>query len=360
MKNPNGFGSIIKLSGSRRKPWTFRITTSLEGGKQHFKYLGYFASKKEALQVQLAYSDGLINVDNNNITFSELFEKYKENKYPDISDSQRNIYDLAYSVAEKFHHRTFKDIRTSEIQSFIKSLDKSYSYKMKMKTLFNQLYELALADDIVAKNYAASVKIGKESVNRKHRTLTEHEMKCLLDHVGDYWIDYLVVLLLTGLRLMELPNIEVSRVYLDKGYMIGGSKTEAGKDRAIPIHPYLVPIIKRHMGEKYLFEWVGKKNTKSTVSKFLKRTKDDLGLSFQNHDLRTTFVSLMTGLGVPKVVIQKIVGHKGDDVTDRAYTDLEIHVLQDAISKLANHKVLVYYLYTTQKNTDESRRINIS
>ena len=48
MKNPNGYGCIKHLSGSRRNPWAFVVT---EGGKQKVK--GYFPSKLEALAFQV-------------------------------------------------------------------------------------------------------------------------------------------------------------------------------------------------------------------------------------------------------------------------------------------------------------------
>lgn len=44
MKNPNGFGCIKHLSGSRRNPWAFVVT---ENRKQKVK--GYFPNKLEAL-----------------------------------------------------------------------------------------------------------------------------------------------------------------------------------------------------------------------------------------------------------------------------------------------------------------------
>ena len=40
MENPNGYGSIDKLSGKRRRnPWAVRITTSLENGTQRREYI---------------------------------------------------------------------------------------------------------------------------------------------------------------------------------------------------------------------------------------------------------------------------------------------------------------------------------
>lgn len=40
MKNPNGYGTIKKLSGNRRRPFVFMISAN---GKQ--KAMGYFATK---------------------------------------------------------------------------------------------------------------------------------------------------------------------------------------------------------------------------------------------------------------------------------------------------------------------------
>ena len=49
MRNPNGYGSIIKLSGKRRKPFAVRVTIGWNNnGKQIYKYIGYYKTKQEA------------------------------------------------------------------------------------------------------------------------------------------------------------------------------------------------------------------------------------------------------------------------------------------------------------------------
>ena len=47
MKNPNGYGSIVKLAGNRRKPWAVRITEQIDKntGKQIYRYIAYFEQK---------------------------------------------------------------------------------------------------------------------------------------------------------------------------------------------------------------------------------------------------------------------------------------------------------------------------
>ena len=42
MRNPNGYGSVFKLSGNRRKPFAVRITKGwTDEGKRIYKYLSY-------------------------------------------------------------------------------------------------------------------------------------------------------------------------------------------------------------------------------------------------------------------------------------------------------------------------------
>ena len=54
MRLPNGFGSVHKLTGNRRKPYRVRITVGWEDANdinrtQKYKTIGYFATKEEGL-----------------------------------------------------------------------------------------------------------------------------------------------------------------------------------------------------------------------------------------------------------------------------------------------------------------------
>jgi integrase len=52
------------------------------------------------------------------------------------------------------------------------------------------------------------------------------------------------------------------------------------------------------------------------------------------HDTRHTCVSLLTAAGVDDKIIKKIVGHKGQSVTETVYTHFEIQQLIEAIDKI--------------------------
>ena len=49
------------------------------------------------------------------------------------------------------------------------------------------------------------------------------------------------------------------------------------------------------------------------------------------HDTRHTCVTLLTAAGVDDKIIKKIVGHKGQGVTEIVYTHFDIQQLIDAI-----------------------------
>ena len=52
------------------------------------------------------------------------------------------------------------------------------------------------------------------------------------------------------------------------------------------------------------------------------------------HDTRHTCISLLASAGVDERVVKKIVGHKGQGVTQVVYTHFEIAELIDAINKI--------------------------
>ena len=82
MRLPNGYGSVYKLSGKRRKPWTARITVGmnfdLERRKawQKFRYLGFYATKSEALSALANYNDAPYDVDRRKMTVCDVWNEW--------------------------------------------------------------------------------------------------------------------------------------------------------------------------------------------------------------------------------------------------------------------------------------------
>jgi hypothetical protein len=52
MKNPNGYGTVYKMHGKRRRPYVVKIfvTIDKESGRNKYKTIGYFANRADAMR----------------------------------------------------------------------------------------------------------------------------------------------------------------------------------------------------------------------------------------------------------------------------------------------------------------------
>ena len=116
MKNPNGYGCVKHLSGSRRNPWAFVVT---ENGKQKVK--GYFPTKLEALAFQVDWNKSHDRHRLSKITFSELYLRWKPKhvEYFRVTESTVKGYESAYKHCTSLYDRAVEDIRYKDLQSVI-------------------------------------------------------------------------------------------------------------------------------------------------------------------------------------------------------------------------------------------------
>src|SRR5699024_966254 len=149
MKNQNGYGSVFKLGGKRRKPWAVRITTDwTDEGKQVFSYLGYYKTRPEAVSALAEYNNAPYDLNANKITFEEIYERFKKEKFPKVSQHSIYSYETGFRYAEPLHKMKFKDIKKAHLQRIIDGCDRSYSVKHQIRVLFNQMFKHALENDI--------------------------------------------------------------------------------------------------------------------------------------------------------------------------------------------------------------------
>lgn len=350
MRNPNGYGSVYKLSGNRRRPWVARITVGwtdaeweTNGGKskQIYKILGYFKTRKEA-QIALAeYNKDPYDVDLRKLTFKEVFERWSKERFPKVSRSKVNQYKTVFNQSAAIHDMAFSKLRTVHFQSLID--EKSH---LKASTLghhrstYQQLYKYALKHEFATKNYAEFIDIQKDAKTEpKRKTFSREEIDTVFAHyhAGVPNADIVLILLFSGFRIMELLKLKKSNIHLADRYMIGGGKTEAGTNRVVPINKKILPLIEARMqgDNDHLFptphgcEWLYQ-NFRPMVWLPL---MEQMGMKHTAHNTRHTFVSMMNEAGVNRLITQRIVGHSNRDITDH-YTHLEIRQLVEAIDAI--------------------------
>lgn len=360
MKNPNGFGSISKMGGNRRKPYRARVTKGWEFNKetgkkkQIYVTIGYFASRKEAMMALSQYHADPYVLDRGTITFAEAHEKWAEQAYPKMGKSMLYQLKSAYKRAEPLHNMKMKDIRLMHMQEIMDSIkDYSSTLQDKQKTLFRRVFEFCMANDLVEKDYSTFVKTNSTPKEDSiHSSYTDKEIKMLWDNLNlgiplkysakdirdVYPVDTILMMIYTGVRPGELLKLENENIDLEKRYFIGGSKTDAGKSRVVPIHDDVFDLFAKRYNpdNKYLIGY--KSDHPPTMTQYRTYIFDPvmeaLGMSHLPHDGRHTFATYADRAEINEVALARIMGHKLKSITKQTYTHKEIDELIEWCNKI--------------------------
>lgn len=335
MRAVNGFGCIVKLGGNRRKKFAVRITTGWKDGKQVRKYIGYYKTQQEALLALAEYHKGDYDVDLSKLSLNEVYDRWIKRIEPNVSKNVLNSHNMAKMRFDRMGNTPIVKLKADHLQDWMDSIDLSPGSKKRLKSTMIQLWKYAIKNDIVNKNYAESIEI-HEKTEKTGKIFSEDEIKYLWKNVDNPVVQWILILMYTGMRIGELLLITADNIHLDKRYMVGGLKSEAGINRIIPIHEAIVPLIEKQLGNaKQLMR--DENGRKLSYAKAL-RQFDDLMLEWKwehkPHDTRKTGVSLMHSAGIPIETIRIIVGHSGKGVTERVYLSKTPYELVEEINKI--------------------------
>lgn len=373
MRRANSSGSIFKMKdGKRRRPWRARVTLGWElnsetgKSKQIVKTIGYFSTRAEAEAALVAYKDCPYDLNEKNITFKELYEMWSEEYFKRLTgvSSQRTVVS-AFSYCSTLYNMKMRDIRVYHLQE---CMEKGYvivnrgkdigkkryataGTKTRMKSLFNLMFDWAYARDIVDKNYARAFDVGKEIRNlqkkekRKNTPFSQEEIAILWENVHNIdLVDMLLIGIYSGWRPQELAVLRVEDIDLEMEVMFGGLKTDAGKNRCVPINPCIKELIiaryneAKELKSDYLFNDLnGQRGTYMTYDKYRHRFNKimkRLDMKHHPHETRHTFITKAKKTGVDEYILKRIVGHSIPDITENVYTHREFEELRDEMNKI--------------------------
>lgn len=345
MKLPNGYGSIEKLKGNRRKPYVVRKTIKWENGKQIKKTIGYYETKTIALQELALYNEKPYDIDFRTITVAKIFEKWKAEKYPKIADKTQAVYNMCWNYCKDIENEPFVSIRLKHLQSIVDGLGNKWSAKKAFKILWHQLYDYAIKNDMDVRKYSTYIDIGEKTTKLVRIPFEEEEINKLWKNVERMdFIDTILILIYTGMRIGELLDIKIQNVHIDKQYMRGGSKTKAGKNRVIPLHNRIVPLVEKwynsavENNSEYLIynhEYKQMKYWNYYHEKFEKIIEQlELNIKHKPHDTRHTFATRIDRTPANKICVKRILGHSSTDITDSVYTHKDIEELIETVNLL--------------------------
>ena len=338
MKRANGNGSITKVKGNRRKPYKVVITKGWDSttGKQIKKMLGYYFTQKEANKALADYLDTPYDLELSNISFGDIYERWSKLKYQKVSHSAVLGYQSAYDNVEKLHNMKIKDIKTRHLQEAMDSCSRGQATKKKIKYLFGQMFAYALQNDIISKDYSQFVDVGKDVTENKREPFNNKEIELLWNHLNDIeFIDTILIMIYSGFRIGELLELKIENIDLVDRTMTGGLKTEAGKNRLVPIHPKILPLIEKRYNKNKQYLIVNFKEQKMKYDNYYREKfipiMEQLNMKHRPHDCRHTFATLLSNANANATAIKKMIGHENYITTEKIYTHKDIDELRKNI-----------------------------
>jgi len=337
MKNPNGYGSVVKLSGNRRKPFVVRKTSGWnDKGQPIYLIIGYFPTREEGMIALADYNKNPYDIDKRNITLKELFEKWSETILPKLGKSLQGGLKSAYNHIRKLEELKYRDIRSFQMQDCIDNCGHGYSTQATIKNLWGYLDRFAMEMDVISKMFSQLTTSAPVAESHK-QPFTDQEIKTLWNHSGEEWVDCILIMLYSGWRIIEFVTLETGNVDMTNQTMKGGVKTRNGKERIVPIHPRVLKFIEVRFNpaSKYLItDQEGKALDEGRFREIFKTTLEKYGIKHLPHETRHTFRTKLDSAGANKKCIDLMMGHKSKDVGERVYTHKTLEELQQAICLL--------------------------
>lgn len=351
MRMGNGNGCVSKSKERRRKPWRAVVTLSIEydeeKGKavQKRRTIGYYATQKEAMAALTEYLKNPYDIDAHKITFSELYERWSAEHFEKIVPSAARTWKSAYSYFKPIHDMRFIDVRPNHIEGCIKDAEIGGSTKQRMKSLCNMMYRYALKYEIVTVNYANLCDSIKRPAPQIVRIpFSDDEERILWDNIAFPFVDMVLIGIYSGWRPQELAILKIADIDLESRTFTGGLKTDAGRNRTIPIHSKVYELVRQNyekaveMESEYLFnDENGQQGTFLTYDKYrgrFNKINKKLHFSHRPHDTRHTFITKGKAAGMDEYLLKIIVGHEISDVTEKVYTHRTIEELKLEIEKI--------------------------
>ncbi len=322
----NGTGSVFRLPSGK---YRVAVTLGYIDGQRIQKTKSGFKTKKEALEyIPLLKASS----KENKIQFCKLFEIWKDSHYLTIGKSKQNSYNTAYKRCKDLYLMNVDEIRLADMQKIVDNCPGAYYPKQDIKVLLNNVLRYGVINLYCNVNYAEFIKLPPLEKSKK-TAFTQDEIIKIWDayNNGTDFAKYILIMIYTGMRYGEISQIKKENINLAERYMIGGIKTDAGKNRQIMIPDKIFPIV-----EKIYFSSGTKlveMNSEHFYSSFHACLKEAGTRPLTPHCCRHTFSTLMAEAGIQPAIIKEAAGHANYSTT-LGYTHIPIKAKLEAVNKI--------------------------
>ena len=342
---PNGTGTAYK----RGRTWTACITVGWKvtdtGRAQAIrKTKGGFKTKRDALE----YCQTLRNAPKTvrRLTMEEIYLAWLPTHEGRVGRSTMDCYKAAWKYFSPIHDTQFADIDLDDLQECLNDCPKGKRTKENMKALAGLLMKYAIPRHQTDMNYAEFLHTGNDEKGTRP-AFSREQIDLIRGQIGiTPHADDVYTLIYTGMRPSEL--FALTKDDYKDGILYGGIKTEAGKNRAVPVSPKIMGIIENRLRSvsKYLFP---KDDCTQMSAKYFRDNyfypvlaaagiqpipTQDKPAYYVPYSCRHTFANLLKDVPGSDKDKAELIGHEDYKTTKRMYQSAELENLKAIMSLL--------------------------
>lgn len=336
-ENVHGLG--LRASATGHKSWFLMYRTKgdpkvrrLTLGTTLTMSLADARTEARAALVRAAAGDdpaGEKREDRDAPTFGAIAKQYLElhaepRKKSWTQDRQRLDLDLL----PRFGRLKAKDIRRRDVMAMADEIvgrGAPVSANRALQ-LMRRIYNWAISRDLVEINPCLQVALPAAEKARERWLESETELRAVWAAMGELPLGpaaLFKVQLLTGQRVGEVRQMRWADVDLVDGWWtIPAEIAKNGRSHRVPLTALAVSLIEQLRQEGDDQTWIFRGAKSPQVSKerahyYSERVRAVSAVTFVPHDLRRTCASWMAKLGVPRLVVSKVLNHAEAGVTWR-------------------------------------------
>jgi integrase len=273
----------------------------------------------------------------------EYIEKYAKRNKRSWKEDQRIIQ---HDILPAWGRLKAQDIKRKDVIALLESILERGSpiQANRTRALISRMFNWALERDLVSTNPAHQVRAVAPE-NQRDRVLSEEEIRTVwraFDQQDALVGTIFKLRLLTAQRGGEVESMAWADIDLDGGWWTIPSGIAKNKlSHRVPLSKAAMDLLlalKPISGDS---PWVFpspkvKGQHIANIQKAADRIKEASGVNFVPHDLRRTAASHMTGMGISRLVVSKLLNHVESGITrvyDRHSYDAEKRQALDAWSE---------------------------